>query len=215
MKAWELRRAIELDPNSRDAHALYGYCLQAMGKADEAVVEMRRAREIDPVWNVPNNDVAFALYRARRYDEAITYAQESLRLNSDPRVALIMGDAYLEKGMPEAAIAAFQQSLTIQPNQSRARASLGTVHARLGKRGEALEAIKWLEDHDSKRTEIPFFVAGIYASLGERDKAFAWLDRAYDDHDPRMWSLKLDPRFDSLRSDERFLAFLRRTNLEK
>jgi tetratricopeptide (TPR) repeat protein len=210
----ELKRALELDPNNLDAHSLYGYCLQAKGQADEAVVEERRAHEIDPVWPIANNDVALALYLARRYDEAINYAQDTLKLNPNSlRMLCIQGHAYLEKGMPEQSIAAFRQALTIQPNLMRAQAGLGYTYARLGKRSAALESINQIKDNQSESTERPHFIAAIYAALGDTDQTFVWLEKAFAEHNPRMWQFKLDQRFDSLRSDERFTAFLRRINL--
>ncbi|HEX5733304.1 MAG TPA: winged helix-turn-helix domain-containing protein [Blastocatellia bacterium] len=209
----EFKRAIELDPANIDAHTLYGYCLQAKGRADEAVVEMRRAQEIDPVWAVTNNDVANALYLARRYDEAIEHAQDSLKLKPNRRLFCIMGQTYLEKGMPEQAISAFRQALNIQENHVFAQAGLGYTYARLGKRSEALEAIRRLKNNASRLNAIPHSIAVIYGALGEKDQALAWLEKAYQDRNPYMWHIKLDPRFDSLRSDERFTAFLRRINL--
>jgi DNA-binding winged helix-turn-helix (wHTH) protein/TolB-like protein/Flp pilus assembly protein TadD len=209
----EFKRAIELDPANIDAHTLYGYCLQATGRADEAVAEMRRAHEIDPVWSVAINDVANALYFARRYDEAIEHAQNSLKLKSNLRLLCIMGQSYLEKGMTGQAIAAFRQALNIQANHAWAHAGLGYTYAKLGKRSEALEAIDQLKNNRNRLTVIPHSIAAIYGALGEKDQALDWLEKAYKDRNPYMWYLKLDPRFDSLRSDERFTAFLRRINL--
>ena len=210
----ELKRALERDPNNVDAHGLYGYCLQARGLADEAVVEERRAHEIDPVWNVASNDVAVSLYLARRYDEAIQYAQDTIKLSPDRiRMLITQAHAYAEKGMLEDSISVFQQALKIQPASLRAQAGLGFAYAKLGKRSEAMEAIKQIEAKGGKTTESPHYIAAIYAALGEKDQAFAWLEKAYEAHNPRMWQFKLDPRFDNLRSDERFRAFMRRINL--
>lgn len=210
----ELKRARELDPNCIDSYSLYGYCLQAMGRGDDAIAEMRRAHEIDPVWPVVNNNVANALYFARRYDEAINYAQESLKLDPNPRMFCIMGLAYLGKGMPELAIAAFQQALSLKRNYERAQAGLGCVYARLGKRSEALDAVRQLKENQDRWIDLPSLIATIYAALGEKDQAFVWLEKAVEDRNPHMWQFKLDPQFDSLRTDERFIAFLRRINLE-
>jgi DNA-binding winged helix-turn-helix (wHTH) protein/TolB-like protein/Flp pilus assembly protein TadD len=211
-----LKRAIELNPNNLDAHSLYGYCLQARGMADEAVIEERRAHEIDPVWPVANNDVAVALYLARHYDEAINYAQDTLNLNPNSlRMLCIQGHAYIEKGVPDESLSAFRQVLTIQPNHMRAQAGLGYTYARMGKRHEALEAVKQIKGNNSESTERPHFIAAIYAALGDTNQAFIWLEKAYTDHSPRMWQFKLDPRFNSLRSDERFQAFLRHVNLSQ
>ncbi|HET8674234.1 MAG TPA: tetratricopeptide repeat protein, partial [Blastocatellia bacterium] len=111
------------------------------------------------------------------------------------------------------AIAAFRQALNIQANHAWAHAGLGYTYAKLGKRSEALEAIDQLKNNRNRLTVIPHSIAAIYGALGEKDLALDWLEKAYKDRNPYMWYLKLDPRFDSLRSDERFTAFLRRINL--
>jgi TolB-like protein/predicted Ser/Thr protein kinase len=210
----ELKRAMELEPNNVDAHSLYGYYLQAMGRADEAVSEMRRAHEIDPAWHIPNNDIGYALNLAGRYDEAITHAQESLKLRPDNLFLLnVLGQAYLEKGMADQAIATFRQALAFQPNSRDAQAWLGYIYARQGRTGEALAVIKGLKDDQSRWVEKPVVLAQIYAALGDNDQAFAWLDKAYEDRYPHMRDFKLDPSFDVLRSDPRFAAFLKRANL--
>jgi serine/threonine protein kinase/Flp pilus assembly protein TadD len=210
----QLRRAIEIEPNNVDAHNLYSYYLQAIGQADVAVDEMRRAHEIDPVWHIPAGDLAFSFLLARRYDEAIGYAQEYLKLNPKYTFMInILGRAYEEKGMMEQAIATFQQTLAIQPNSRYAKYSLGCIYAKLGRRSEALAIIKEFQDDQSKWIEKPNYLAAIYAALGDKEQAFVWLEKAYQEHTPRMWVFRLDPRYDSLRSDERFKAFLRRVNL--
>lgn len=124
-----------------------------------------------------------------------------------------MGLAYLEKGMLELAIAAVQQALSLKRNYEHAQAGLGCVYAGLGKRSEALDAVRQLKENQSRWIYLPSLIATIYAALGEKDQAFVWLEKAVEDRNPHMWQFKLDPQFDNLRTDERFIAFLRRINL--
>jgi serine/threonine-protein kinase len=210
----ELQRAIELEPNNVDAHNLYSYYLQAIGRADAAIEAMRRAHEIDPVWHIPAGDLAYSFIFARRYDEAIQFAQEYLKLNPEYSYMVnVLGRAYELKGMMEQAIATFQQSLALRPNSRYAQYSLGCIYAKLGRKREAFAIIQELQNDHSQWIDKPVYVAAIYAALDDKDQAFVWLEKAFQEHYPRMFSLRLDPSFDSLRSDERFKAFLRRVNL--
>lgn len=210
----EWRRAMELEPNNVDAHNLYGYYLQAIGEANEAVEEMRRAHEIDPVWHIPAGDLATSLLLAQRYDEVVEYTQKYLKLNPENVFMLnVLGRAYEEKGLTEQAIAAFQRSLAIRPNSRYAQYSLGCIYAKVGRKSEAFTIIKELQDDQSQWIDKPNFLAAIYTALGDQEQAFFWLENAYQEHYPRIFGLRLDPRFDSLRSDARFIAFMRRLNL--
>jgi TolB-like protein/Flp pilus assembly protein TadD/predicted Ser/Thr protein kinase len=210
----ELKRAMELEPSNVDAHNLYGYYLQATGRADEAVDSMKRAHEIDPAWHIPRGDLATSLVLARRYDEAIQYTQEYIKLEPGYLYMLnILGWAYAEKGLTEQAIATFQQALAVRPNSRYTKYALGCVYAKLGKRSEALAIIKELQNDQSQWIDKPAYLAAIYTALDDRDQTFVWLERAYQEHYPRMFVFRLDPHFDGLRSDQRFTAFLRRVNL--
>ena len=209
----DFKRAIELNPNYADAHNLYGYYLQAMGKGDDAVVEMKRAKELAPDWRVPNNDYLLALFSARRYDEAIEQSRRVVKLDPNNHVAFgILGQSHTQQGMYEEAASELQQAANLprQPN-TRALTELGYFYAVTGKRGEALKIIEQLQEKPKPRTY--FGVAQVYAGLGDNDRAFAWLDKAYEERFAFTWKVVIMPQFDGLRSDPRYVALLRRMNL--
>lgn len=214
--AAELRRAIELDPNNLSAHELYGYYLEAMGRADDAVREMQRAVEIDPGWALAINDLIIALNDAGRYDDAIKQGEHACSLNpsqSSPQVWL--GYAYLQEHRFDDAIAAFQRGVKLAPENNRdgAVAGLTYAYAVAGRRAEALKELAELERHPDKNIRMPMYLAGVYSGLGDKDRALAMIERAYQQHDPRMWYLKPDQRFKSLHSDPRFKSLLRRIGM--
>jgi TolB-like protein/DNA-binding winged helix-turn-helix (wHTH) protein/Flp pilus assembly protein TadD len=210
----EFKRAIELNPNYADAHNLYGYYLQAMGKADDAVIEMKRAKELAPEWRVPNNDYLLALFSARRYDEAIEQSRQVVKLDPNNFFAFrILGQAHTQLGRYEEAASELQQAanLTRQPT-ARTLAELGYFYAVTGKKDEALKIIEQLQENSKRKT--PFEVAQVYAGLGDKDRAFAWLDRAYEERFAFTWKVVIMPQFDGLRSDPRYVALVRRMNLD-
>jgi Flp pilus assembly protein TadD len=214
--ATELRRAIELDPNNLDAHDLYGYYFEAMGRTDDAVREMQRAVDIDPGWVIANNDLIVALNFAGRYDEAIKQGEHACSLNpsqSSPQAWL--GYAYLQKHRFEDAIAAFQRAVKLAPENNRdgAVAGLAYGYAVAGRRAEAIKELAELESHPAKNIRMSMYLAGVYSGLGDKDRALAMIERAYQWHDPRIWHLKLDPRFENLHSDPRFKDLLRRVGM--
>jgi TolB-like protein len=211
----EFRRAIELEPNNVDAHNLYGYYLFARGQADEAVDSMRRAHEIDPVWHIPAGDLATSLLYAHHYEEAAAYTEEYLKLNPENVVFLnLLGRAYEEKGLVDKAIATYQRSLAIRSNSRYAQYSLGCIYAKLGRKSDALAIVDELQNDQTQWIDKPAYIAAIYAALGDKNQAFLWLEKAYQEHYPRMFCMRLDPRFDSLHSDERFKAYLHRLHLD-
>jgi DNA-binding winged helix-turn-helix (wHTH) protein/TolB-like protein/Flp pilus assembly protein TadD len=210
--ARELQRAIELDPNNLNAHELHGYYFEAMGRPEDALREMRRAVEIDPGWIICNNDLTIALNQAGRYDEAILQGEKTRRLNpSQPSSEAFLGYAYLQKHRFDDAIAAFQHAIKLASEDQRdgAVAGLAYAYAVSGHRTEALTGLAELEKHPDKNIRMSGYLAGVYAGLGDKDRAFAMLERARLRRDPRMWYLKLDQRFENLHSDPRFRDLLR------
>ena len=214
--ATELKRAIELDPNNLDAHELYGYYSEAMGRPDDAVRETQRAVEIDPRWVIANNDLTIALNEAGRYAEAIKQAEHACNLNpSQSSPQAFLGYAYLREHRFDDAIAAFQRSIKLahEDNRDGAVAGLAYAYAVAGRRAEAVKELAELEGHPDKNIRMSMYLAGVYSGLGDKNRALAMIERAYQRHDPRMWHLKLDQRFESLHSDPRFKDLLRRVGM--
>jgi DNA-binding winged helix-turn-helix (wHTH) protein/TolB-like protein/tetratricopeptide (TPR) repeat protein len=217
----EFKRSIELNPSYAPAHHWYAYDLAAMGRLDEAVREIKQAHQLDPLSVVINTDVGEILYFARRYDEAIAAYRGSLEMDPNFPVAhCLLGYAYEQEGMYAEAIAEYQkwQALAKGSDHPEAAGPLGRTYALLGRYDEAIRILDELKQRKEKSAQagklyIPFNVALIYAALGDKDKAFEWLEKAFAHHDYDMIYATMDPRSDSLRSDPRFQDLLRRMKL--
>jgi TolB-like protein/tetratricopeptide (TPR) repeat protein len=209
------RRAIELNPSYVPAHHWYALCLTAMGRMDEAVAAIQKAQELDPLSLRINADVGMALHAAGRYDEAIEQERKTIELDSNFRVAYwIRGMAYEQKGMFEEARRGFREALARSPGNPNYLASLGHSYAVAGAKDTARAILDTLERQARKGEASPFFLALVYAGLGEKDRAFQWLERAYQERSGSVRYLKVEPRLDGLRSDPRFAALLKKVDLD-
>ena len=207
------QRAISLNPNYAPAHYRYAEMLANIGRFDQAVTEARRAQELDPLSLTSNINVAGVLYKARRYDEALEQLREILEMNSNfAPTHLYFGINYLQKGMHEEAISAFKRALTLSNNSPDMMGLLGYAYASAGKMDEAQAILDQLEKITPPRYVAPYTRAQIYIALGDKDRAFVWLEKAYEERTWLMGILKVDPLFDPLRSDTRFADLLRRMN---
>ena len=208
-----LRRARELNPRSVEAGSLYPYYLEATGRFDEAVTAMRDAVMLAPEWRLLTDDLQFALYVARRYDEAAASCEASIALDPgyyDPYLAL--GQVRTQQKRYDEAIKLLErgQQLTDQSDPTPL-AEIGYVYAVSGRRAEALAVIERLKQYPL--SWVPFQIAEIQAGLGDADQAFAWLEKAFEAHTPFLWYVKILPQFDPIRTDPRYPGFLRRLNL--
>jgi DNA-binding winged helix-turn-helix (wHTH) protein/TolB-like protein/lipoprotein NlpI len=208
----EYQRAIELKPNYATVHLFYAHYLGKMGRFDEGIAEIKRAQELEPLSLIINSHVGVILYYARQYDQAINQLKRTLEINPNldhPRS--LLGRAYLKTGMYEQAIAEFQRRTTVTPGS---HADLGYAYALSGRREEALREVEKLQGLSKRRYVPSYDLALIYAGLDDKDQAFAWLDKAYEDRSQVFPWLKVDPRLDNLRSDPRFKAVIKRMRLE-
>lgn len=207
------RKALGLNPNYATAHRWYSLYLTAMGRNQEAVAEAKRALELDPFSLIINANLALVLQYAQHYDEATEQCQATLEL--DPRFAPahhILGRAYLQKGKYENAIAAFKEAATLSPEVVGFRASLAYAYAMAGEEGRAKGILSALQELSQRKYVSPYEIAEVHVALGNPDRAFHWLEKAYTDRLPDMTYLKTYPRLDPLRSDPRFQDLLRRMN---
>ena len=208
----ELRRAIELNPGDAMAHVWRGEGLCIMGRHVEALAELDRAREHDPTSVLVSDQRAWVLYMARRYDDAIRQLQNSLEL--EPGFAHAhcwLGKAYLQKGMLREGLAELKETVSLQGGDSPVFVPwLGYAYALSGRRGDALKVIERLENQEEKSYASPFGIAVVYCGLGEKTLALAWLEKAYQQRDPMMSMLTVEPAFDPLHSDVRFKDLIRR-----
>lgn len=208
------KRAIEVNPGYADAHQMYGYYLAVMQRHDEAHYEMRRAQELEPLSLEKLTAIGEVLYYRRDHDKAIEQYRKALEM--DPNSGFshwALARAYTEKSMYDDAIASLQKAIALSGDSPDEPASLSYVYARAGKIAEARNVMDELEKR-AKRTYIsPSVLAVMYAGLGDRDKAFALLDKACDERDGLLVFLKVEPSFDPLRFDARFERLLRRVGL--
>ncbi len=206
----ELKRALTLNPNFAATHATYAFFLLRTGRATEALMEIKRDLELDPVSGRSFMNAGFAYYFARRYDEALAYTERASQLEPNPANFFFpLGSIYSEKGDYEKAVHNFQQ-LGDQPH---ALGHLGNVYARMGKPEEARAILPKLEEHVAKNGLGRYEIALIYAGLGEKAQAIAWLEKALATHDKGMTYLAVDPCLDPLRDEPRFRDLVRTVGL--
>ena len=215
----EFQLAIKHKPNYAPAHQWYSSFLVAVERFDEAVAEAKRTSELEPLSFTASSHLGWILYLSGRTEEAIAQCTKILSLdpNSFP-ARRYLGLAYEQKGMYPQAIAEFQKGVKLS-GSPLILALLGHAYAASGKTAEARKVLSDLQDlSESQATEnrryvSPYTVAAIYAGLGEKDQAFKWLERAYEERDVWLMNLKVDPVFAKLRSDKRFQDLLARAGL--
>ncbi len=208
------KQAIALNPNYPVARYWYSQYLGRMGRLDEAVEEAKRAQTLDPVSPKANTHVGITLYWARRYDEAIAQLQKSLEIDPDTLDAhIFLGFVYVQQGKSEDAIAEFQTVAKLSERTPNLLALLGYGYATAGKPEEARAILKEINEQSKNQPVSPFETAMIYIGLGEREQAFAWLEKAYDERAWQLGFLKVEPIFDPLRPDSRFTDLMRRVHL--
>ncbi len=207
----EYKRALELDPNSVRAHETYAWHLEMFERLDEALLHLRRAQELDPFslnirWNI---GVAFTF--SRQYDRAIEQFQKTIELEPTFMAAHSgLAPAYQQKGMHAEAIAELQK---VQALGGGNEAQLAYAYALAGQKDEARKILKQLKEKSEQQYVSPFDFALIYMGLGDKDQAFEWFNKTFDENPYRIAFVKVNPRFDSLRSDPRFTLLLRRMKL--
>ncbi|NOR53341.1 MAG: tetratricopeptide repeat protein, partial [Candidatus Aminicenantes bacterium] len=201
------KRAIALNPNYATAHQFYSEYLIAMERPDEALIEIRRAQKLDPLSLIINAIAGWPFVSTGKYDKAIEQYQKTLEMNPNFRPAHIyLGRAYQNKGMYEKALAEFKIANNLP--------AIGVVYANMGKTAEAYQVLNELMER-SKRMYVPRYeLAKIHFALGDNDQGFAWLERAYKEHESGLHGIKKDTLSDSVRSDPRFKALLKKMGLE-
>jgi serine/threonine-protein kinase len=208
----EYKRAIELKPNLALAHRWYATYLTLTSQHDQAIAEIKRARELDPISPGLNATVGYVLYLARRYDEASESLNATRGTNRDyPYTHLFLGFTYAAKGLYDQAIKAYQEAIRLGLDTPSTQVFLGSAHALAGQREQALAILKKLQTASSYPS--PGHLAILYAALGDRERAFSSLEKAYQAHDPQLQYLGVSPGYDSLRSDPRFHELLLKVGL--
>jgi TolB-like protein/Tfp pilus assembly protein PilF len=205
----EFEEALRLNPKYATAHQWYAILLSITGKPDEALAEINRAIELDPLSLIINTDKGRILYYARRNDEAIRQLQETLKMNADFGTAHnILGWCYAAKGMYDQAVAEIQRARDLGVGQGGTFGRIAYAYARGGKPAEARKVLDELMQRN--RSVSPYTLAVIYGALGERERAFTLLQQGFDERAAGQSYTKVDPALDPLRDDPRFAELLRR-----
>jgi TolB-like protein/Flp pilus assembly protein TadD/class 3 adenylate cyclase len=209
----EARRAIELNPNWGFAHIAYAQLLSALGRHQEAVAESTRATELDPLSLVTNALHAFSLFQARRFDEAIEQSKKTLELEPNFWIArLFLGKSYIEKGNYPEAIAELEKATELSGGNTEPISMTGCAWAAAGDLAKARAILKQLKDTSTQRYVPASNIAVLCYAVGEKDEAFTWLEKAFQDRDIRLCR-GLEPKWDEMRSDPRFVAIRTRMGL--
>jgi len=205
------RRSIELNPRYAPARQWYALYLAMMGRWDLATTEIHRALQLDPI--SPIIHVAFAgmLIFTRKWDESLEQSQRALELDpSFPQARWMLGWAYALKGVYPQAIAELREGAKRTGGASLFLFALGYVYGVAGEEGEARKILEQLLELSKRCYVMPYWIATVYAGLGDKDEALHWLERAYRERSVWMAFLKVQPWFDALRPDPRFQDLLRR-----
>jgi serine/threonine protein kinase len=212
--ARNLDRALSLSPNYALAHNLKAYYSELMGRPDEAMAEILRAQELDPLALVLNVDVGVRHYFARRYDRAVQQVEGVLETGFNSMLATyFLWIANEQLGEYGRALAELRK-LTGAVDRLEARGGPGEPLARDSYTAALRDGLPRLQMLRDRRIVSAGDIAAIYTFLGETEPAFEWLERAFRDRESRLPWIKLDPRFDALRADRRFEGLLRRMNLQ-
>jgi tetratricopeptide (TPR) repeat protein len=205
----EFRRAIELNPGYATAHHWYAWHLSQMGRNSEAVAEMKKAENLDPLSLIISADVAEILLVAHLNDEAIEQGRKTVGMDSNFAIGHYeLGEAFVQKHSYNEAIAEFHKAIELSGGSVPCTSNLAYAYAVSNKRNEA---VKILNDLKTRSTGNASEIALMYVGLGDKDQAMKWLEKAYEEHfNP---SILLRSAFDPLRSDPRFQDLVHRIGL--
>lgn len=211
----QLKRALELNPNNSDAHLFYAHVLSNTGRHPEALAEVKLARELNPLLPYAGALEGQFLLSAGKTDEALVRLGKTSELEPNFWMPHFFASlVYIDKGMYAEAIAAARLTRKLSPLQTVSVAAEGYALAKSGRPAEARALLDELLKLSTTRFVPASNMARIYNGLGEKDQALTWLERAFEQRDPRLTFLKVDSRLDNLRNEPRFIELIKRMNLQ-
>ena len=212
----ELERAIEINPNYATAHFYYANFLTIMGHHEEAITATKQALELDPLSLSVNVVLGNQYFHAHKFDQAIKHHLNTIEMNPNNwHACWSLGLAYVQKGMFKEAIAEIEKAVTLSGRNTFVLSTLGYAYGLAGRKGEATKILDEVMEQSKQRYVAPYAIALVYIGLGNKDQAFQWLEKAYQNRSATMAWHRVDPMFDSLRSDPRFTELLNKMGLEK
>ena len=211
----QLRRAIELNPNEADAHLFYAHLLSNTGKHQEALTEIRFARELDPLFPFAGALEGQFLFHAGKHDEALDRLHKTLELAPNfwmPHLFASM--VHVDRGMfPEALVEA-RKARTLSTSSTLSLGIEVYALAKMGNRAEAETVLGEMLQISKTRGMPATHIAIAYNGLGDSESALEWLEKGFAERDPKMAFLKVDPKWNDLRSSPRFIELIKRMNFE-
>jgi TolB-like protein/Flp pilus assembly protein TadD len=209
----EFGKALDINPSHAAAHQWKTWALAVRGRFEEAIASMKMACSLDPLSHNVSADLALAYYFSRQYEDAIQQCQEVLDLQPGfHRAHQLMGMVYIQQGLYSEAVAELQQAAVTSDRNRKVLGFLGFAEVMCGRRSDAERVL--VELQGSERPYVSGVdVALIYSALGDRDRTFEWLEKAYDEHDGELIWLGVDPIYDRVREDPRFRSLLERLRL--
>ncbi len=211
----EFKRGIELSPSYGEGHHLYSHFLLAMGRIDESLVESKKFLDLDPLSPAPNLHLGYHYLYAREYDLSVQQHLKTLQM--DPNYARAhdqLGDTYYQKGSFEKAVAEYLEVKRLSGTAQENITSLKNAYAASGIKGYLQKEIEQLLLVRAQQGQgLAFIIAADYSRIGDKDRTFEWLEKAYAGHEPSLVHLREDLAFDNVRSDPRFADLLRRIGL--
>jgi len=211
----EFRKAIELSPNSSDAHRGYAHLFSILGRGDEAIAEGRRARELDPLSLITNALEGQFLFYAGHDEEAIVRLQKSLEIEPKFWIAHnVLGRVYTEQGRYEEAIGEFRKAIEFAGGANEPIAQLGYALAKSGRREAAQETLEELKISATKNYVPAYNFAVICNGLGDKEQALKYLEKSFQDREVQITFIKIDTRWNDLHDDLHFQTLVRRVGFE-
>ncbi len=208
------KRAIELNPSYANAHNFYASYLMSRGRIDESIAASNRARELDPFSMSISAQRGFLFENARRYDEAIEQLRNVIAMDSNHYQALwILGHTYAANKQFDEAVAAAEKAVAVSQRTPGALGILGLAYGLAGRRAEATKVLNELLELNKTRYVTPAAFVNVYVGLGDKEQAFVWLEKAYQERSNFVAYLKVFPLLDPIRSEPRFADLVKRVGL--
>jgi adenylate cyclase len=206
------RQALQLNPNSAITHYYYGFnYLSPMGRFEEAIVHGKRAKDLDPLTAFFTGDLGWSYIHARRYDEAIEVCRQALEVDPNLFTAYwCIGIAHWQKGLLQEAIAAYERAVDLDPEVMYLKADLAIVYGDAGDIARSRQILEEFEEKARQERVPAIAMAWSHMAVDDRDGAFAWLKKMYEEHDPELMWMNVQPRYDRLRGDLRWHELMRK-----
>lgn len=211
----QLRRGTELNPNDVNAHLFYAHLLSNLGRHQEALGEVKLARELDPLFPFAGALEGQFLFHAGKHDEALARLQQTIELAPNFWMPhLFESMVYVEKGMYVDALAEARKARALSAASTYSIAIESYSLAKMGNRDEAEKVLAEMLEMSKTRGMPASHIAIAYHGLGDTEKAIDWLEKGFAEHDPKMAFLKVDPKWNNIRSNPRFVELIRRMRLQ-